>query len=219
MFIVIFSLIAYAVKINRKNLIKYIWGGSFLGIIVSVFTGLFVFGQAQKLEGFAQQLFQGSIMLFLAVLILYNVIGIGKQKKLLSINDSVGEANYNGKAVSLFLIPFLAVFRESLEVIMFVLALISETPINIIIGIIIGGIASFCIMYLIYRTTAKLSIKVIFDILTLVLIFMGATMFGEGIAELMPQLGQSIEVAGKMIYGIPLIYLFLKNAIKAYIKK
>lgn len=218
MLLVIVPLLVYLSKINRTDLKKYLYVGSGSGVALSVLTGVIIFNQAKSIDAAVQHIFQGSMMLFLAALILYSIVLLRRQSKALPTKE---EDNMNVKitAVSLFTLAFLTIFRESLEITIFTLPFINEAALNIAIGIILGALISIILMYLVYKQTLKLSIELIFNALTIILILIGALMFGEGLAELMPSMGESIERAGELIYAIPTLYIFLKDMMKKYIKK
>ncbi|WML37112.1 FTR1 family protein [Clostridium sp. OS1-26] len=218
MLLVIVPLLVYLSKINREDLKKYLYAGSGSGVALSVLTGVIIFNQAKSIDAAVQHIFQGAMMLFLAALILYSIVLLRKQSKAIPTKE---EDNVNVKitAVSLFTLAFLTIFRESLEITIFTLPFINEAATNIAIGIILGALISIVLMYLVYKQTLKLSIELIFNALTIILILIGALMFGEGLAELMPSMGESIERAGELIYAIPTLYIFLKDMMKKYIKK
>jgi len=122
-------------------------------------------------------------------------------------------------AISLFTLAFLTIFRESLEITIFTLPFINEAALTIATGILLGVLVSTALMFVAYRTTLKLSINTIFNVLTIILILVGAMLFGEGLAELIPSMGDPAERLGQLIYGIPTLYIFLEDMIKKYIKK
>lgn len=218
MLIVILALVAYAGKINKKELFKYIFGGAFSGLVVSIVSGAIIFLQARQLEGMARDLFQGAMMIFLSILILYYMVWMKSQTKYEEINL---EQKYNIKATAwgFFFFSFLTVFRESIEIIMFIMPTISEKIITIVIGGIVGLALAIILMILVYKAALKVNFKIVFDILTLILIYIGAVLFGEGLMLLIPSGGEAIGFAGNLIFGVPTFYIFLKEKIKTYIKK
>ena len=218
MLIVIVSLLTYINRTNKKSLFKYILAGSVIGALTSVALGAVLLDQLKNLEGMAKQVFEGTMSLFVAGLIAYNIVWMGRQKQISHTNVEK-KYKFNKTAFSLFILSFLTVFRESLEIIIFLLAMLSESSFNIVMGIVIGILISFAVMFIIYKTAMKLSINIIFDILTVTLIYIGALMFGEGLAALTPSGGTALETSGYLVYGIPALYIFLKYEIKKYLKK
>jgi high-affinity iron transporter len=218
MFLILVPLIAYLAKVNKRNLTKYIYWGSSTGFLLSAILGTLLYGKAQSLAGYSKNLFEGSILLIVAGLILYNLIIIGS-KKTKSFANIEEDYNVSASANSLFILAFLTVFRESLEIIMFGLPMFNVGALNIGISLVLGVLASSLITIVIYRTSLKLNIGVLFSIITLVLIFIGSLMFGEGIAELTAIDDEAVIGVGRIVYAVPCLYFFIKNITKSYIKK
>ncbi|MGY0374474.1 FTR1 family protein [Clostridium sp. JNZ J1-5] len=218
MLLILVPLLAYISKIDRKDLAKYIYSGSLLGVLSSIICGVLIFNQVKSLEFAVQGLFEGSIMLFLAALILYSIVLIKKQRKQLN-TDSLDASTVKTTSYSLFVLSFLTIFRESLEITLFTLPYVAKSAFSIVSGIAAGVILALVIMYVIYKTSLKLSINLIFNILTILLIGIGSVSFGEGLAKLLPSMGQSLEKGAMLIYGIPTLYLFIKSLLREYAKK
>jgi len=218
MLIIIIPLLAFLTKVEKRYLSKFVYGGGIAGAALASIIGIVLFKTTQSLEGYTQQIFLGSLMLFISGLILYNIAILRKQSKNITL-DTTQNSKDNLTSVSLFLLAFTTIFRESLEIVMFLIPMFNESPITIGTGIISGIAASLIVMALIYKTALKLNINVIFSIMTLILILIGASMFGEALGIFFPDLGTSLILAGKLIYGIPLVYLFAKKELKRYIKK
>jgi high-affinity iron transporter len=218
MLVVIMALVAYAGKINRKDLLKFIYGGAISGLGVSILTGAALLLQANKLTGYAGNLFNGSIMIFLALFILYYMVWLRRQSKFENLNI---EDKYNVKATGygFFVFIFLTVFRECFEIIMFTLPTMTVNIWTVIFGSIIGLSLAVILALLIYKAAIKISLKVVFDLLTLFLIYIGAEMFGEGLLELIPSADSSLQTAGMLIFGLPTLFIFLRWKIKDYTNK
>lgn len=217
MLIIIVPLMIYVGKIDRNDLQKYILAGSGTGFLLSVLSSVFLINGLNSLEGIAREMFLGGTMIFLAGLILYNIICINKQNKNLSL-DVNSKFDIQLKGISLFMLAAITIFRESLEVIMFLLPSFTDKPVNTSIGIAVGALGALLIMIIVYKTTIKLNLYIIFSALTVFLIIIGGHLFGEGLAEFIPG-NDSIEMAGQLIYSIPLLFLFLKRELKKYMKK
>ena len=215
--LIIAPLLVFLRKVERPELAKHIYTGYISGTIVSIITGYFLFASARSLEGNAASIFEGAMMLFLALLLLYSIGWVGKTKKNLTLDkDKSFDMKLTG--ASLFLMSFITVFRECLEIVLFLLPGFNKDPFNIGMGIVIGVSLSFILVFMLYKTTLKLNINIIFSFLTLMLIFIGANMFGGALAKFIPSMTDSIKMAGRMIYAIPLLYLFLKRELKTYMK-
>ena len=217
MFIIIIPLILYVGKIDRKDLQKFIFAGIGIGFASSILSALFLVNSINSLEGLAKEIFLGGTMIFIAILILYNIVWIGRQSKNLSL-DVTSKFDVMLKGGSLLLLAAVTIFRESLEIIMFLLPTINQQFIPTIVGILVGIILALLIMLAIYKSSIKLDLNIIFTIITVFLIFMGGHLFGEGLMEFIPN-NESIEMSGQLIYSIPLLFLFLKREFKKYMRK
>jgi high-affinity iron transporter len=218
--ILITSLLTYIYKKQKRELGRFILAGTALGVVSSIITGIAVFKNVQHLQGVARQIFDGSMMIFVAGLVAYSVLKI-RNKADYSDTSKNMEDDYSIEttAFNMFIIPFIVVYRESLEIIMFILPLAYENPLDIIMGIFIGFALSLIFMLLIFKAVIKLKTDTIFKILSVILIFIGATMFGEGISELLANKNETITTTAKLIYAVPLLYLFLKREMKRFINK
>ena len=137
MLLVIVPLIIYVSKINRVDLKKYIYIGTITGVVLSLGVGMVLFSEAKNLNMAVQHIFQGTMMIFLAGLILYSIILLKKQAKVFTtkIDDKF---SINTTAFSLFILSFLTIFRESLEITIFTLPFINVAAYVISGGIILG---------------------------------------------------------------------------------
>ena len=218
MLLIIVPLLIYLRKSDKSQFSKYVYGGALTGLFSSILIGTLIFNQVKALEFAVAGIFSGSLMFFLAALILYNIVAINKQRTQLNLNNP-DATNVSITTFNLFMLAFITIFRESLEITLFTLPYFTGSGINIVIGILLGVLASIIMMYIVYRTSLKLSINIIFNLITIVLIFLGALMFGEGLAEFFPDLGDNIQTAGMFIYGIPTLLIFLKKTLKSLINK
>ncbi|GAA0180709.1 hypothetical protein SH2C18_33530 [Clostridium sediminicola] len=217
MLIIIVPLIVYVYKINRQELQKFIFAGCGTGLILSILSGAFLINGINSLEGMAQKLFFGGTLILLAVLILYQIVWIGRKTKNITL-DVNSKFDIKLKGTSLFILAAVTIFRESLEIIVFLLPTMSQNPLNITIGILLGVLFALVLMVIMYKTTIKLNLNLIFAALTVFLIIIGGHLFGEGLVEFVPE-NESIEMAGQLIYSIPLLFLFLKRELKKYMRK
>jgi high-affinity iron transporter len=215
MLLVIFALIAYVNKINKQDLFKYIYSGSFCGLGVSAILGFLIFNQVNKFQGSTREFFLGAIMILISIFIIYYMVWMRKQKMFLG---SYIDKKYKIKTTGFgfFVFSFLTTFRESIEIIVFILPQFNTSTVTIVIGIIIGSSLSVLITCLIYDRTTKLNINIVFTFITLILIFIGAGMFSEGVAVLFP-FSDNIQSAAVFLYALPTIFIFLKGIIGDYI--
>lgn len=218
MLIVLTALTTYVVKLDKRELTKYIYSGALGGLAISLLASFFLYNQTAYLSGYTKELFNGSVMLFLSAVIVYFIIWMRKQKK--NYNLPI-EERYNIKltGLGLFVFSFLTVFRETLEIIIFIIPLLTAGALTIIVGALIGFAMSLLVMLVFYKTSIKLSMGLLFDFISILMIYVGASMFGEGISLIFPSGGAQLEHVGMLAYGVPAFFIFIKIIIKDYIRK
>jgi len=218
--LILVPLLIYLHKIDRGDLSKYIYSGGALGLFITLITGGLIFGQVTSLQGYSKDFFEGSMMIFIAGLILYNILWMGKNRKNISLDVNKKYIS-NLTGTSLFLIGCLTVFTDSIEIIMFSLPFINEPKGELVLGMAAGLLLSIITGYLIIKATLKIkiNINIIFSVISLIFIFVGGEMFGEGLYKIFPAIGETIQTSGKWVFTIPLLFLFIKREIKRYMKK
>lgn len=211
--LVIGIILTYLKQTNKEKLAKYVYYGTLVGVLVGVIGGYIGFNEAKGLEEEGEELFEGIMMLVSSGLIGYFVVWMSNQNKNISqsIKSSVDRAS---TGFGLFILAFLSVFREGIELVAFILTKVSEKASSVALGTGIGIILAVILGYALFKTSLKLNIKIVFKVLGIILIFVGAELFGEGLAKLMPAAGELFEEGGAILFGgVSLIY-FLKEDFK-----
>lgn len=216
--IVLVPLLAYVFSSNKFFLSKYIYAGASIGLLVSIMEGTAVFHLAKALNESSLRTFEGSMMLFVSGLILYFIVTVEGFSKTKPENTKKDHA-LNLEGYPLFIIALLTVLKEGLDVVVYTFTNISQQATSVALGTLLGIVLAFLSVYILYKTSIKLNIKIIFKLMNFCMIFIGAEMFSEGLAELIPSSGDSLAIAFYLIYVIPSLYFFLKGNLRTYLKK
>ncbi|MFV9510336.1 FTR1 family iron permease [Tepidibacillus sp. LV47] len=211
-------ILTYLVQIKKENLSKYVYSGATIGIFISLIGGFIGFKEAQELEEAGEELFEGIMMLISSGLIGYFVVWMATQNRNMakSLKTSIDKQNTGW---GLFVLSFLSVLREGMELVTFTLTKVSENAITIASGTVIGIILAIIVGYLVFKTSLKLNLKIIFQVLGVILIFIGAELLGEGLVKLIPSGAELLETSSAILFaGISLIY-FLKDDLYKIFKK
>lgn len=186
---------------------KWILSGLGLGIIASLLLALSTDKISESLNGMGQEFFNGLILLAAAAMIGWTVLWMQKHAKSISGElKRLGHSIRDGKKplYVLLVVVFLAVLRESAEIVLFTYSsYISGTEISEIIfglasGIILGCAAGLAL----YLGIIKASGKYFFIVTTWLLIFFAAGVAAHGIgfwinAEIVPALGNPLfDISG-----------------------
>ncbi|MEQ8154359.1 MAG: FTR1 family protein [Clostridiaceae bacterium] len=216
--LVVGVILAYLLNIGRKDLTKFVYYGALSGVAISLIGGFIGFREASELGEKGKETFENVMKLAAAGLIMYFIVWIGTQSKNISA-DIKNKAGSNTNAAGLFLLSFLSVFREGMELCIFTLTKISENASGIAAGTALGIILAVIITYIIFKSSIKLNLKLIFKVLGLLLIYLGAEMFAEGILGLAELGEEPFEALFMALFAIPSLYIFLKKDIQKILKR
>lgn len=216
--LVIAIILVYLFQSERKNLVRFVYYGAFLGLAVSLIGGFIGFREARELDEKGEELFEGIMMLLASGLIAYFIVWMGSQANSIS-TDIKNKVSNNTNALGLLLLSFLSVFREGMELCIFTLSKISEKASDVALGTGLGIVLAVLLTYIIFKSSIKFNLKLIFRVLGFILIYLGAEMFAEGILKLTELGDEPFEMIFIALFAIPSLYFFLKNDIKKFLKR
>jgi len=214
-FLVIIPLVVYFNKNKLYGMTKSALLGGALGTFIATIVGSILFSQVALLNGPAGELFDGLLGIILAGLILYSVVLLRKNK---SFNTDANEQLISLSQKGVFILASITFFRELLEVILFILASSSTGSSLIVAGASLLGLASAAlIVYVVARGFSRLNINVVFYILNLFLVALGAYYFGDGLDVLFGGYVPEIFKMGILLFAIPSYYIMIKKDLKVYL--
>ena len=214
-FLVIIPLVVYFNKNKLYGMTKSALLGGALGTFIATIVGSILFSQVALLNGPAGELFDGLLGIILAGLILYSVVLLRKNK---SFNTKANQQLVSLSQKGVFILASITFFRELLEVILFILASSSTGSSLIVAGASLLGLASAAlIVYVVARGFSRLNINVVFYILNLFLVALGAYYFGDGLDVLFGGYVPEIFKMGILLFAIPSYYIMIKKDLKVYL--
>jgi len=173
-------------RLNHQHLKPAVWQGVIAAIAASIFVGIGLNLLGMKFEGKAEEIFEGLALLFAAGVLTWMILWMQKQGKNLKkgIETEATQAlRTGGKA--LFFLAFLAVFREGVELAIFLLATSFVSGGNLtLIGALLGLSVAMIIGWILFSTTNRLSLGGFFKVTNILLIFFAAGMVAYGVHEL-----------------------------------
>lgn len=163
--IVVSILIAYLIKINRRDQIRSVWIGVGLALVLCIGFTVALAVTSTTLSDAAQEAFAGVVSLVAVGTVTWMIFWMKKASRALSgeLRRGVDEALVTG-ATALVTLAFIAVAREGLETAIFIWSAIQATGVTAgpVIGAILGLLAAVALGYLIYNQTVKLNISTFF---------------------------------------------------------
>ena len=178
--------LGYLRKIGYLEGRKSVWLGVFAAVLASLGVALTIQLVGMELEGRAEGIFEGATM-FLAVGVLtWMIFWMRYQARLIktSLEQDVQQAVETGTRWGLMLVAFIAVFREGVETALFLsAAAFASDGQGTLIGAALGLTSAILIGFLIYASTARLNIRLFFNITSVLLLLFAAGLLANGIHE------------------------------------
>ena len=184
--LVVGILYTFIIKTGRKHLEKSIINGV---IAAFVMTGVFAVIFQVVLGGFTGHqaaIFEGITMIIAAVLLSTMIIWMARNKNVAeSLEKEASKIIEKDKnvALGLFALTFFAIFREGVEVVLFLYAIIFTTGGFSILGAVFGSDVSLFIGYQIFVQGQKVALKKFFNYTSILLIFVCAGLVAYGVHE------------------------------------
>jgi high-affinity iron transporter len=214
-FLVIIPLIVYFNKNKLYGMSKSALLGGALGTIIAAILGTIIFSQVALLNGPTGELFDGMLGIVLAALILYSLVILRKNK---SFNTAANQQFISLSKKGVFILSAITFFRELLEVTLFILtSSATGSVLLLVISSLLGLVGAALIVYVVCIRIAKINIGVVFYILNLFLVGLGAYYFGDGLEVLFGNYVPDIFKMGILLYAVPSYYIMIKKDLKAYL--
>ena len=205
--LIIGILYTYLKKSDNQDSIKMLWGGVGLAVFISIIASILFQIIAGGFEGSASKIFEGIVMIIASIVLTTMIIWMAQNKNISEdLKNKAKESFSSGLKYGIFTLAFVAVFREGVEIILFLYAIGIKDGISIfpsIIGAILGLLAG----YAIFVQGVKIPLKQFFNVTSVFLIFVAAGMLTYGIHELesggvIPYMGGETKIQEDSITAI-----------------
>jgi high-affinity iron transporter len=185
---VIISIIAGALKrAEMKKLFHPMWIAVVAAVVASGIAGALLSMAGIAFEGRAEEIFEGCLMLFAAGAISWTVLWITRNGRQLEqrLKSKTSAIAATGSWIGIFGLVFVSVFREGIELALFLTAAqTSSGTEGVIVGAVLGIIGAIVLGLLLYSGTIRLRVQTFFRVTSLLLIVIAAGLFAHGIHEL-----------------------------------
>jgi len=185
--LVVGILLAYLVRIERRDLLRWVWAGVALAVALSIaFGALLTFGPS-SLTFEAQEAIGGFLSIFAVALITWMIFWMARVARHMrgELQAKLDGAIATGPAAVMF-VALLAVGREGLETALFlwVGAKAAGDGIAPLVGSLLGLATAIVIGWAIYRGALKVNLRVFFGWTGLLLIIIAGGVLAYGIHDL-----------------------------------
>lgn len=172
-------------QIDRSDLQLAVWAGTISALVVSVLVaiGLDAIGLALVEPG--EQIFEGFIMLLAAGFLTWMIFWMARQSRNLKtdIESGVRQASQAGKR-GLFVLAFLSVLREGVELALFLsAAFLASNAGQTLAGALLGLGTAVLLGALLFATTLRLNLRRFFQVTGFILVLFAAGLVAHAIHE------------------------------------
>ena len=201
--------LAYLVKIGRREDFRQVWYGVGAAIAVSLAVAGALFLTAGELEGTAEYVFEGTAMWVAVGFLTYMVLWMRRQSRTVAqaIRRGVDTAIETGSRLALVSLVFVMVLREGVETGLFIFGITrTSTPLQVALGSALGIAAAVALGYAVYVGGKRINLGTFFKVTGVLLILVAAGLLAHGVAEfqeagLLPELLPLWDVSGTPVVG------------------
>jgi high-affinity iron transporter len=173
-------------RTHQSGFIPIAWRGAAAAGLLSMLAAIILTLIGAEFEGNGEVIFEGTTMLLAAGLLTWMVFWMQKQarSKKATIENEVLHAAQQGGKHAIFLIAFLSILREGVELAVFLLAArLESNPLETVLGTVIGLAGAALLGMLAFRTTRRLTLKNVFRVTNVFLALFAAGLVAHGVRE------------------------------------
>jgi high-affinity iron transporter len=181
--LIVAILLTYLTKTDRKADARYVWWGTAVASLSCLVVGTIVYLALDGLNGKVEYATEGTIALVAAAVLTQMIFWMRKNSQNLSA-ELRAKVDASAKT-ALFTIAFVAVVREGLETVLFLLSAetTSTSGSSVVIGGLIGLVVAVVLGVAIFAGGRKIDLKKFFAVTAVLLILFAAGLAGKSVHE------------------------------------
>jgi len=201
--------LAYLVKIERRESIRQVWYGVGAALLVSLTVGGTLFVTAGELEGRPEQIFEGTAMWVAVGFLTYMILWMRRESRTVAqgIRRGIDSAVERGGSLALVSLVFVMVLREGVETALFVFGITrTSEPLQVAFGAALGIAGAVALGYAVYAGGKRINLGTFFKVTGVFLILVAAGLLAHGVAEfeeagLLPAIMPLWDVSSSPVLG------------------
>lgn len=173
-------------KLNRTHLSPVVWRGAIGAVVVSFIIALGLNRLGASLVGESEMIYEGITMLFAAGILTWMIFWMHNRSRTLryELESEVRRAVLDSGKKTLFILAFIAVLREGVELAIFLTAAsMTSSAQETFLGVILGLATAVVLGWLLFKTTIKLDLRKFFLVTGMLLILFAAGLVAHGVHE------------------------------------
>lgn len=181
--LVISILLTYLTKTGRRHESGAVWAGTAAAVALCVAVGTLIFVLVDGLHGNAAYAVEGGIALAATIVLTHMVFWMRAHAR--TLGAELRAKVERSTTIALGVIAFVAVLREGLETVLFLLSASTETATGapVVVGGIAGLALSVVIGVAIYRGGTRLNLRTFFNVTAVLLLLFAAGLAGKTVHE------------------------------------
>ena len=183
--IVVMILVAFLVKANRRDALRWVWLGVAAAIVMTIAVFLAIQFSAYTITGLGAEAIAGIASLVAVAIVTTMVLWMKTAAARLSgeLRNEMARALETG-SLAVLLLAFLAVGREGVETALFMVGYAEAETAWPLVGLVIGVLIAAAIAYGMYAGAIRLNLGKFFKYTGIFLIFVAAGILSYGIGAL-----------------------------------
>jgi high-affinity iron transporter len=173
-------------KLDRPELARALWSGATSAALVSILFAILLNILDAEFQGTSEQIFEGVTMLLAAGMLTWLILWVNRQSgdQRHTLERNIQQAVAGRGRLALFLVAFLAVVREGVELALFLLAArLTADPLSMVVGASIGLGAAGLFGWFIFAGSYRLSLGTFFKVTNWMLLLFAAGLVGLAVGE------------------------------------
>ncbi len=173
-------------KLNQGRLVPAVWLGAAAAGLLSLLIALGLYRIGLALEGPAEKIFEGTTMLLAAGVLTWMIFWMKRQSVGMkrALEAEVSAVGRKTPFLSLFLLAFLTIIREGVELGLFLAAAaFSLDGGQVLLGAALGLAAAAILGWLLYTSSIRLNLNQFFNVTSVLLLIFAAGLVAHGVHE------------------------------------
>lgn len=173
-------------KMDKNEYKPIIWYGVAAATLISVLSALAIQLVGARLEGRAEEIFEGLTMFLAAAVLTWMIFWMQRMSRQMQkgLENEVRTAVQQSQTLGLFGIAFFAVLREGIETALFLsAAAMTASTRESLIGGLIGIFIAILLGWALFASTIRLDIRRFFQVTSVLLILFAAGLLTHGVHE------------------------------------